>query len=220
MGDTFDALIPADGKRFDPAEIDPKYLQKNPSMMLNHALNDCESELAPYKHQILGMLMGNHEYQYLKRYSINLTQLICDRLECKNLGMSFLMKVLLKRNGLSERVRSFTIYGHHGFGGVSRTEGGGLTKYERVIKQFDADIYCFGHDHDTYRKTIPRLGVNTNGNVVDKTLTLLCCGTFKRSLSDNEIPTWEETKGFGPKNLGGMVVEVTIKTNSWLDIKC
>ena len=219
MGDIFDAIIPSDGKRFDPAEIDPKYLQDNPSMMLNHAINDCISEIMPYKDQLLGIVTGNHEYQYLRRYGINLTQLMCDKFECRNLGMSFLMKVLLKNKHKAGKVRSFVIYGHHGFGGGSRTEGGGLTKYERTIKQYDADVYCFGHDHDTWSKKIPRLGINVNGGIVDKSLTMLCCGTFKKSLSDNEIPTWEESKGFGPKNLGGRVITVTVKSNSWLDIE-
>ncbi len=219
MGDVFDTIIPADNKRYDPSDIEPKYLVAKPGQIINLALNEVTSVLYPYKDNIVGILTGNHEWEYMRRYGLNITQMLCDRLGCRNLGMSFLMWLQMRRNGENGKGRSLVVYGHHGYGGGSRTAGGGVTKYEKQIKAFDADLYLFGHDHDTWKMQIPRVGVNKQGNVTDKPVTIVCCGTFKRSLSDDEIPTWEEKMGFGPKMLKGQVVELTARTKGWIKIE-
>lgn len=218
MGDIFDAIIPADGKRFDPTDVDPGYLA-DPNNIMGQALNDVEKELSPYKDKIIGILMGNHEYEYNRRYSLNLTEMICNRLGVRNLGMSFLMWLQLQRNGDSGRGRSIKIYGHHGYGGNARTSGGSITKYERAFMDYNADILLFGHDHKTWKYQRPRLDINSRGNIVDNPLTIVCCGTFKRSLSDGVIPTWEEKMGFGPQMLKGQAIEITAVSHGWVRVE-
>jgi hypothetical protein len=220
MGDIFDAIIPADGKRYDPRDIEPKYLLADQGQVLNMALNDAESVLRPYKDQIIGVMMGNHEYEFDRRYGLNLTQMLCERLNVRNLGMSFLMWLQLQRSdGQGGQGRSVKIYGHHGYGGNAKTSGGSITKYERSFMDYNADIMLFGHDHKTWKYQRPRIDINSRGKIVDSPLTVVCCGTFKRSLSDNEVPTWEEKMGFGPQMLKGQTIEITVKTHGWVEIE-
>jgi UDP-2,3-diacylglucosamine pyrophosphatase LpxH len=218
LGDIFDAIVASDKKRYDYNLIDHTYLNKN-ERPINLALKDCISDLLPYKDRILGCCSGNHEWQFSKRYDFDITQLLCESLNCKNLGMSFLMKLILRRNGNKERTRSVNIYGHHGYGGSS-TIGGSITKYERKSREFDADIYCFGHDHKSWDIKLPRVGINNNGKPYDRSVLILCCGTFKKSLSNDENTTWEESRGFSPSILGGKVVEITAISNGNVRIEC
>ena len=211
MGDIFDAIVPADSKRFQPSIIDQKHLAEGPDMALTLALRDCIEELEPYKSQILGIMMGNHEWQFMRRYSINLTDILCNRLEAENLGISCLMRLVFREE--EGRGRSIVIYAHHGFGGASRTEGGSLTKYERNIKSYKADIYLYGHDHETWDKDICCLGIDQNGNMQHRDILMACCGSFKKTISDGPMPTWEEVRGFSPKRIGGMVIALSPERN-------
>ncbi|GEM_PF-6011919 len=44
------------------------------------------------------------------------------------------------------------------------------------------------------------------------------CGTFKKALAEDDTVTWEETKGFNPTYIGGLVI--SLKPNSvWVDVK-
>lgn len=218
MGDVFDAIIPADGKRFDPVDLDPRYLSE-PGNTINFAIRDVAADLEPYKDKILGILMGNHEYEYNRRYGFNLTDVLCERLGVRNLGMSFFAWLQLRCNGENGRGRSVRLYGHHGYGGNSKTSGGSITKYERSFMDYNADILVFGHDHKTWKYQRPRLSVNSKGNLVDSPLTIVCCGTFKRSLSDDALPTWEEKMGFGPQMLKGQTIAITVDSHAWVKIE-
>ena len=219
MGDTFDAVVNADFKRFTVSCIDPKYLLKGPDQFINLALIDAADMLEPYKDKIIGGMMGNHEYEFLKRYNINLTAMFCERLGIRNLGMCFLMRLLLKRDGANNRVRSVKIFAHHGYGGSGRTAGARMTKYEKEIKKFPADIYAFGHDHESETKKMARLDVNSKGRIYDRPYMLVVVGSFKKSLSDNEIPTWEETRLLGPNILNGAIVELTVDSDNWVKLQ-
>jgi len=130
FGDTFDAIVSSDRKRYDSFEVDPRYHDKN-ERPLNLALKDCIEDITPYKERLIGCVLGNHEWQLAKRNDFSMTQMLCDSLGCINLGMSFLMKLILRRNGETNRVRSVDIYGHHGYGGGGQTSGSSLTKYEK-----------------------------------------------------------------------------------------
>lgn len=217
FGDIFDAIVASDIKRYDPVEIaDPKEVLR--SRQLNTALKNCEDDLSPYSNNILGIMQGNHEYQFAKRHNLCLTQLLCDKLGCENLGMSFLMRLLLRRNNL-DRVRSVVLYGHHGYG-ASSTFGSSINKYYKKIQEFDADVFVFAHDHKSWNVKIPRVGINSVGKIYDKSILMLCAGTFKKALSDDHIPTWEELKGFGPNLLGGKIIEIVPNDKSGVNIEC
>ena len=210
LGDLFDAIVSADLKRYNPEEIDKNKL-------INDNIQEAIEDLESYKSSILGICIGNHEYQYLRRYNLSLTQLVCERLNVQNLGISFLYRLFLRRNDI-DRVRSIIIYGHHGYGGGSSFSAS-ISKYMKKIEQFDADIYAFSHDHKSWHLKVPRIGINSAGKMCDKSIHLLCCGSFKENLLPDSI-SWEEIKGFGPILLGGKVIDIIPNRNSGVIIKC
>jgi hypothetical protein len=219
MGDQLDALIPSDTKRFQMSALDPKFLAaEHPDEILDLQAADFISLLEPYRGHLIGLVEGNHEEIIRKKHGFSIHRHICTQLNCENLGRSFLMLMKLTdpKHG---RTRSVTIYGHHGFGGGSRTEGGSITKYARLISHYDADLYITAHDHDFWLKKVARIGINGNGKMQHKNVVLANTGAFKKSLSDSDTPSWEETKGFPPRLLGGLVLDMKPEKNGWVDIK-
>ena len=218
IGDQVDAIVPADLKRFTLSSIDEKYLRGDtPDEMLDAQASDFVKLLEPYRDRLLGLLEGNHEESIRKRYGISVHRQICTALNCENLGRSCLF--LLKLVNDTGRVRSLTIFAHHGFGGGGRTEGGSITKYSRFVHYYDADIYVTAHDHDHWTKKVARIGITNTGKMIDKNMILCNTGAFMKTLSDTDIPSWSETRGFPPRSLGGIVLDITPDSHAWLDMR-
>lgn len=223
LGDQLDCIVPADIKRFQLSIIDPKFLvSPHPDEVLDAQAKDFVELLDPYKDRLIGLAEGNHEEQIRRRYGTNIHRRICNELGCENLGRSFLMVLRLRTGTVGPR--SIRIYGHHGHGGGSRTAGGNLTKYAYFLSSYDADIYLAGHSHDLWVKKIARIGINENGKMQHKNMVLANTGTFAKTLSDTDVPSWEETKGFPPRLLGGLVLELTpepsgMGRNGWIEVK-
>lgn len=217
LGDHVDAIVPADIKRFQVSTVDERFLKgENPDEMLDAQAQDFCAIMEPYKGRLLGLAMGNHEQAISKRYGFSIHRQICRELGCEDLGYSFLMLLKLT-NEEHRRTRSITIYGIHGFGGGGRTEGGSITKYARTVQYYDADIFASGHDHDAWVKKIARIGLNNNGKIQNRDLILLNTGSFLKTLSEGESPSWAETRGFPPRNLGGIVLELTPDKHGWIN---
>lgn len=215
VGDQVDAIVPADGKRFQVSTVDAKYLAlENPDELLDAQAQDFCQILKPYQGRILGLASGNHEGSIAKRYGFSIHRQICRDLECEDLGYSFLLLLKLTHKE-HRRTRSVTIFGTHGFGGGGRTEGGSITKYARAVQYYDADIFLSGHDHDAWIKRVARIGLNNNGNIQNRDLILANTGSFLKTLSEGSTPSWAETRGFPPRNLGGIVLELMPEKNGW-----
>jgi hypothetical protein len=103
--------------------------------------------------------------------------------------------------------RSIVVYGHHGYGGGTRTEGGSLTKFSKDLMYEDADIFLFGHVHEKLYKNIPR-GYHGISRYLSKDRYLVIGGTFKKNLTDDDTTTWEETKGFPIRAIGGVTIKI------------
>ncbi len=216
IGDQIEAILQTD-KRFAISGIDSKYLaSETPDELLDMQSQDFVNLLKPYQDRLLGLLEGNHEgVMRLKGFGIH--RQICTALNCENLGRSCLF--LLKLVNGTGRVRSLTIFAHHGFGGGGRTEGGSITKYSRFIHYYDADIYISAHDHDHWTKKVARIGITNTGKMVAKDMILCNTGAFMKTLSDTDTPSWAETRGFPPRSLGGIVLDVTPDSHAWLTVK-
>jgi hypothetical protein len=218
VGDQIDAIVPADMKRFQISTIEEQFLTgDDPDSIVDAQAKDFCDLIDPYRERLLGLVQGNHEEALAKRYGTSIHQYICNTLGCENLGHSFMM--LLAMVNSNARTRSVTIFGHHGFGGGGRTEGGSITKYSRFTQYYDADIYVTAHDHDCWTKKIARIGINRTGKVQHRDQVICNTGAFMKTLSDGRVPSWAETRGFPPRSLGGVVLDITPDTNAWCDIK-
>ncbi len=218
IGDQIDCIIPSDQKRFQMSAIDPQYrVSEKPDELLDLQCEDFVSLLDPYKDRLLGLLEGNHEEQVRRRYSTSIHRQICTKLECENLGRSCLLLLKLSQNGA--RGRNVTLYAHHGFGTGTVSEGYSITKYSRLIYSYDADIFITAHDHQCWVKRMARIGITNTGKMQDKDIILCNTGAFKKSLSDSDVPSWEETKGFPPRQIGGLIFDLRVEAHGWVDMK-
>ena len=218
LGDQLDCLVPSDIKRFQISAIEEKFLMgSDPDSIVDVQAKDFVGLITPYQGRLLGLVQGNHEEALAKRHGTSIHQHICNQLDCENLGHSFLL--LLKLQDQNNHVRSVTIFGHHGFGGGGRTEGGSITKYSRFVHYYEADIYATAHDHDCWTKKIARIGVNQKGKVIHRDLILCNTGSFMKTLSEGTTPSWAETRGFPPRNLGGIVLDLYPLSHGWMDMK-
>ncbi len=219
IGDHVDALVPNDAKRFQISTVDPKFLAAdNPDEILDLQAQEFVEIMRPYQGRILGLGLGNHETAISKRYGFSIHRQICRDLGADDLGYSFLMLLKLT-DPVNRRTRSLTIFGIHGFGGGGRTEGGSITKYSRMVQYYSADIFVSGHDHSPWSKKVARIGLNSKGKIQHKDLILANTGSFMKTLSEGETPSWAETHGFPPRNLGGLVVDVKPDANGWMDTR-
>lgn len=207
-GDLLDSIVVTD-KRYTK-NIDAMETEE----ILDEQIDGLYSILEPYKERIIGTGLGNHEYTILKKCNTNPIKRLAEKLGTEYLGYSWFYKLTLSEK--NSRGRTVIIYGNHGYGGGSRTQGADLTKYSKDTSYYSADIFMYGHVHRLQFDEIPRLGIVGN-KLIAKPKVLVICGSFKKSLSDDTSVTWEQTCGFPPTKIGGPTI--SIKPNStWCDI--
>ena len=210
LGDHMECVVPSDFKRWHTSEV-VRPPDDYEGGILDWQEDQLVEVLEPYKDKLIGLGMGNHEYQILRRHEHDPHASVCHKLNCTNLGYSCLLRLdLRRRSGDSYGgVSSVVFYMHHGWGGNSRTEGGNVTKYSHTLKTYWADVYVFGHTHDQFTRKIPRLSIDQKGKLHHRDAVLVNSGTFKKTLTDDTVPSWEEKMGFPPRALGGVTIELT-----------
>lgn len=200
LGDMMDCIIVSDSKRYrktgDAVESED---------IIGESVKRWVSILMPFKDQIIGLGIGNHEDNIVKRCSVNPMKMLCEQLNVLYLGYSFLIRVILSDNG--GRGRTVIIRGHHGWGMGGRTIGSELTKYSYDISRFDADIAMYGHTHRLQTDTVPRLSV-LGDKLVSKEKHIVLCGTFLKTYSDGTDCTYAEQLGLPPVKIGGPTISI------------
>lgn len=199
-GDLLDSIITSDLKRYrkssDATERDD---------IIDYQVGGMANILKPYAPRILGLGSGNHEDVITKKCGTNPTNRLCGELGVKYLGYSCLIRLLLTDNG--GRGRSVIIRMHHGWGGGSRTRGANITKFERDIGKWDADIFLYGHVHQKQFDRMPRLGLSGD-KLIARHQLLGICGTYLKTYSDTPDPSYSEIAGFPPVEIGGIVINI------------
>ena len=210
-GDIFDMIL----------ATDPRY-KKGVENCTTEAIVDEQIDegyqlLKPYADRIISIGIGNHEETIVKHNGTNPIRRLCEKLstdthKVEYLGMAWMIRLNMHEADKG-RGRSIVVYGHHGYGGGTRTEGGSLTKFSKDLMYQDADIYLFGHVHEKLYKNIPR-GYHGGTKYLSKDRLLIIGGCFKKNLTNDDSVTWEETRGFPIRSIGG--VAVCIKpTTDW-----
>jgi hypothetical protein len=207
MGDFFDAIV----------TVDPRF-QKSVAMGSDASLNDAldlgYELLSPYRNRIIGLGIGNHERTVLTKYNIHLMRWLCEKLggqskenpEAYPRSLGYSWGITLRLRADEGGGRTLRIRGHHGWGGGgSRTQGYPLTKYSRDMARWDADVYLYGHDHVKITDRIPRMSF-TNNRIISRDKLIGVCGTFLKTLSQSDEPTYSEAAGYTPTGMGGLTL--------------
>lgn len=200
-GDLMDMIIASDIKRYkkgvDNCETETP---------VDEEINRAYELLKPYADRILLLGQGNHEESIVKMCGTSPMRRLAEKLGVPYAGMRWMLRLNMRTehgNG-----RSVVVYGHHGYGGGTRTEGGNLTKFFRDMAYDEADIYLFNHVHEKVYKRIPR-GYHAGSKYQARDRLLVIGGCFKRNSSEDDTTTWEESKGFPIRAIGGFTIYLT-----------
>lgn len=199
IGDLLDSIITPDGRYAKHAD------DTNSDAILDEQSDGLFSVLEPYKNRIIGLGRGNHEDSIIRHCGTDLIARLCEKLECKYLGYSGLVRILMRREGGGGR--SVVIRWHHGWGGGSRTQGADLTKYTKDMAYWDADVFLYGHVHRSQGDRVPRMGLVGN-TLSSKPKMIGICGTFLKTYSKGTESTYSERSGYPPVEVGGIVLNI------------
>jgi UDP-2,3-diacylglucosamine pyrophosphatase LpxH len=203
-GDLWDSIY-FDDKRYRPSghdltgEDDP----------IDIEVKEMAALLMPIKDRLIAIGTGNHEDTITKKCHTNPSKRLAEILGVPYCGYSYWFRFSMGKETTKE-TRKFDFFVSHGFGGGTRTEGGSVTKYSRFADRFSADVLVFGHDHRKQYVRYPVFTLSGVGNVklYSKPKVIVLGGSWKKTYSSGTNPTWEETKGFPPTEIGGVTIEL------------
>lgn len=208
-GDLFDSLVVTDTRyrKSNDATIGDAIIDEN--------LDEMFAILKPYSEKIIGIGRGNHEDHITKRCGTDLIARLCKRLGVPDAGYSGLFKLLFSCNGGAGR--TVVVRYHHGWGGGSRTQGADLTKFSKDLTYWQADVFLYGHVHRKQTDTVPRMGL-TGDKLISKPKILCICGTYLKTYTTGNQPTYSEVKGYPPVEIGGVCVSIK-PIDKWVKMK-
>lgn len=207
IGDMYDAITPKD-VRHRISEAGSKY--RATEAVLDDVIKDFthlfKKNKIP-KERILGFGVGNHEDDVLRRYGTDLIERTCYELGVKNLGYSFFLRLLT-----SAKI-PLVIFGSHGFGGSTRTDGADITKYVRhCFRHPGASVYLYGHSHQKWSKRVSVVKPDFGRRIQnDSSIIVGATGSWLKTYGHYSTPTYSERWGCNPIELGNLVVEATYK---------
>ena len=202
LGDWIEGIIPGD-PRYHPVEAHniSKNNKENNLNMINNQWDDFEDMIKPISNQILGLHSGNHGGNISKRYSCNILESICKRLDIKYLGEE---TAVWDFNSKNNHVFFQTFHGSGG--GV--TPGYAVTKADKCSRIFaDINVVAMGHTH--------KLSINTSiqpldvkGDKIKQNVQFQCnCGSFLPNYLE-DMPSYGERKMYPPLPMGCIRVDL------------
>lgn len=211
LGDSLEGIGPAH-KYYSPQRIKPKFRTSN-QPILDQELDDLVSIISEYTKpsEWLGHISGNHPL-FVLRNGVDLTANLCVRLGHRYLGYSAFVPIWLRvpRNKKNNTAHvTLMLLVHHGFGGAgARWEGSGINAYISHSQRYlDWDVALYGHRHSKWVIPAPviqpYLNIKTGSRwVKDRSRVIAQCGTYLRTLSKDEYPSYSEMGGMTPRPIG------------------
>lgn len=176
-------------------------------------------ELWFMKDKIVGMIEGNH-FGVLQS-GMTTTQMMCDKLQCKYLGVSSFIRLSFP---FQHKTTSIDIWCHHGRG-ASRLAGSSINAVEQMATIAEANIYLMGHDHRKSVAMKSRLHL-AHDKLRMKKILLGRTGSFLLGYVDNQA-SYVAKGAICPTDLGVLKIELTPRRNKkkgeddyYIDLHC
>lgn len=216
-----------DAKRFDPDAVDEKVKVADLAQLGKVTYTKVRDLFMPIRDKCLGMIVGNHEKQYMRRLQQeDLHGWLCSELGVPNLGYSCFMDVIFCRTtGQSivprfadsipprrGKIRhsgssSFRIWCHHG-AGAAQTKGGKINRLVSFMRHFDADIFFMGHVHDQMGARIQVLTADSKCEKLQNREKIgVISGSYLKTYAQG-VTSYGEQKGYEPTTLGAAWVSI------------
>ena len=214
-----------DAKRFDPDAVDEKVKVKDLARLGKHTYEQIRDLFKPIAHKCLGLIVGNHEKQYMRRQQQeDLHGWLCTELGVADLGYSCFMDVVFQHvRGFSGTVPclsstsvskknhagsdTFRVWCHHG-AGAAQTKGGKINRLVSFMRNFDADIFFMGHVHDQMgARLTPLCASDDCTKIRHRTKLGVISGSYLKTYAQG-VTTYGEQKGYEPVTLGAAWVAI------------
>ena len=215
-----------DTKRFDPDAVADHVKVSDLGQLGRMTYEQIAGLFRPIKHKCLGLIVGNHEKQYMRRMQQeDLHGWLCIELGVPNLGYSCFMDVVFcrctdwdlpvltgkrpPRRGEHRHAstETFRVFCHHGKG-AAQTKGGKVNALVSFMRSFEADIYFMGHVHDQMGVRLTPLTANRDcTELTNKTKLGVISGSFLKAYPQGHT-TYAEVKGYEPTTLGAAWVKI------------
>ena len=197
MGDYSEAITIGD-RRFDLRSVEPglrPYLDDLP----NACLKQLVTLFSPIKDKCIGLLVGNHEETLRLRQSQDIHGALCVALGAKNLGYDALIRWKFKRVGATSTLMVFA--SHSTIAG--RKDGAKVNRMMDVTRNFDADLYLFGHGHSQIASRSVELSVPESGQLKlkERLRIALMTGTYRKTYAQETLD-YSEKMGCSPTPIG------------------
>ena len=217
IGDELDSIARGD-KRHKMEDLKDRFTRKDTyPRLIDAEVEDYARILGQYTQpeEWLGHISGNHPL-VMTETQIDPTQRLCAILGHPYLGYSAFVPITFTV-GKQNTVTGMMVMAHHGFGGTNaRKEGGGLNSYiDHALRYEGWDLALYGHRHDRWSKTVPRIHPQSLGGnsvkpawvrAIDRKVCQ--CGTYMRTLARGIYPTYSEKAGYPPRPIGALVLEI------------
>lgn len=162
----------------------------------------------PIKGKCLGLLEGNHEDSIRLHSDVYVQKNICDGLGVKNLGYSCWLKLRFKRKGSSESHVIKCVVAHGAGGAI--TPGAKLTRLQRFMNAYDAQIFMHGHTHDIITHCYPVLALNANNEITHTQKVGAMTGCWFSTYTQGIKASYGEKKSYPPTSLGCPVFTIAL----------
>ena len=204
MGDWVEGIIASD-PRYDPEEIAKMILKyKSLDNLIDEQWYKFESDITPLAEagKIIGLHSGNHNSNFVRRYSYNELRRICKRLDIPYLGDGF---ALIQITYGGEKGALLQTYHGNGGGVTSGYAIRKLENYSRIVD--DVDLVASGHTHKLFVNiSIAPLKLE-NGKLKQKLVYQCSTGSF---LGNYEVDytSYAERKAYLPLPIGYVKVKL------------
>jgi hypothetical protein len=203
VGDYCEFITTKD-KRWDVGVISPWLKQNN--------IARCEEDwfvnlVEPIQDQCIGLVEGNHEIAMRQKFDTDVMNNICKKLGTVNLGYSCLIRLVFNREKSNDS-RTYTMMGTHG-AGACITPGAKLTRLQRLMDVWDADMIFHGHVHDIIVHVRPYMTLTSALKIQHRVKVAAMTGSYFRTYTQDAPPGYGEIHNYPPNVLGSPVFEIT-----------
>jgi len=146
MGDTIDAIINSQDKRFNPSEIDKRYTLHDLKNLPKLQVDTIVKMLEPIKKQCACCLIGNHEEEYIKRHSFDIYDYFASNFPFTfKMGYVGILRIAMKTP--SRGATSYDIAINHGDTSSGTTPGAPINKMHQITRWYDVNATVMAHTH-------------------------------------------------------------------------
>jgi len=207
------SLVAYDDRRWDPSQM-PEGI---PASALADWGETCvelvAAMAAPLRGRIVGLLSGNHEDVYRRRYHYDAARHMAERLGCRYLGYDALLTLCVRdRRGREAQIRLRATHG----AGYAMTPGGKINRLRRYMEAVDADLVLVGHMHEMLSTTKVHL-VQDGDRIRQREQLGVVCGTYLRTYAQGP-PGYGERRGYPPVSLGHAAIDI-IPTTGQMSVR-